>query len=44
MYRQGIHPESKTVFVSEPTRGIDVGAKAGVLELIVELNRMGVTV
>ncbi|HHT90367.1 MAG: sugar ABC transporter ATP-binding protein [Bacillota bacterium] len=31
-------------FVSEPTRGIDVGAKSRVLELIVELNRMGVTV
>jgi simple sugar transport system ATP-binding protein len=34
----------KLFFVSEPTRGIDVGAKARVLELIVELNRMGVTV
>ena len=31
-------------FVSEPTRGIDVGAKSRVLELIVELNRLGVTV
>ncbi|HBG00291.1 MAG TPA: sugar ABC transporter ATP-binding protein, partial [Firmicutes bacterium] len=29
-------------FVSEPTRGIDVGAKSRVLELIVELNRLGV--
>lgn len=36
--------EPKLLFVSEPTRGIDVGAKARVLELIVELNRMGVTV
>lgn len=27
------------LFVSEPTRGIDVGAKQRVLELIVELNR-----
>lgn len=34
----------KLLFVSEPTRGIDVGAKSRVLELIVELNRMGVTV
>lgn len=34
----------KLFFVSEPTRGIDVGAKARVLELIVELNRMGATV
>ncbi len=32
------------LFVSEPTRGIDVGAKSRVLELIVELNRLGVTV
>ncbi|NMB00829.1 MAG: sugar ABC transporter ATP-binding protein [Firmicutes bacterium] len=36
--------EPKLLFVSEPTRGIDVGAKARVLELIVELNKMGVTV
>lgn len=34
----------KLFFVSEPTRGIDVGAKSRVLELIVELNRLGVTV
>lgn len=35
----------KLLFVSEPTRGIDVGAKSRVLELIVELNRQhGVTV
>ena len=36
--------EPKVLFVSEPTRGIDVGAKSRVLELIVELNQMGVTV
>ena len=36
--------EPKLLFVSEPTRGIDVGAKSRVLELIVELNEMGVTV
>lgn len=36
--------EPKLLFVSEPTRGIDVGAKARVLELIAELNDMGVTV
>lgn len=37
------HP--KVLFVSEPTRGIDVGAKNRVLELIVELNqRLGVTI
>lgn len=34
----------KLLFVSEPTRGIDVGAKSRVLELIAELNSMGVTV
>ena len=33
------------LFVSEPTRGIDVGAKARVLEMILELNEtQGVTV
>ncbi|NLJ74212.1 MAG: sugar ABC transporter ATP-binding protein [Firmicutes bacterium] len=33
------------LFVSEPTRGIDVGAKARVLDMIVKLNQeMGVTV
>ena len=36
--------QPKLLFVSEPTRGIDVGAKSRVLELIVELNEMGVTV
>ena len=36
--------EPKLLFVSEPTRGIDVGAKSRVLELIVQLNEMGVTV
>ena len=33
------------LFVSEPTRGIDVGAKRLVLELLVKLNReQGMTV
>lgn len=37
--------EPKLLFVSEPTRGIDIGAKARVLELIMELNRrFGVTI
>lgn len=37
--------EPKLLFVSEPTRGIDIGAKTMVLELITELNRRyGVTV
>jgi simple sugar transport system ATP-binding protein len=29
----------KLMFVSEPTRGIDVGAKARVLEILTRLNR-----
>lgn len=37
--------EPKILFVSEPTRGIDVGAKKIVLDILVELNRNhGVTV
>jgi simple sugar transport system ATP-binding protein len=37
--------EPRLIFVSEPTRGIDVGAKKIVLDLLVRLNReMGVTV
>ncbi len=37
--------EPKVLFVSEPTRGIDVGAKRLVLNLLVELNRKaGVTI
>lgn len=37
--------EPKLLFVSEPTRGIDIGAKTRVLELISELNRrFGVTI
>lgn len=37
--------EPKLLFVSEPTRGIDIGAKTRVLELITELNRrFGVTI
>ena len=37
--------EPDLLFVSEPTRGIDVGAKKIVLDLLVRLNReMGVTV
>jgi simple sugar transport system ATP-binding protein len=36
--------EPKVLFVSEPTRGIDVGAKARVLEILAALNReQGVT-
>lgn len=35
----------KLIFVSEPTRGIDIGAKKLVLETLVRLNReMGMTV
>ena len=35
----------KFLFVSEPTRGIDIGAKKLVLETLVELNRkQGMTV
>ena len=37
--------DPKFLFVSEPTRGIDIGAKALVLQTIVELNRKkGITV
>lgn len=37
--------EPDLLFVSEPTRGIDVGAKQKILELIVKMNReMGMTV
>ncbi len=37
--------EPELLFVSEPTRGIDVGAKQKILELIVKLNKdMGMTV
>jgi len=35
--------EPRLLFVSEPTRGIDVGAKARVLEILAALNRQGVT-
>ena len=37
--------EPEVLFVSEPTRGIDIGAKKLVLDLLVQLNReMGMTV
>ena len=37
--------EPKLMFVSEPTRGIDIGAKALVLEALREYNRkMGTTI
>ncbi|NNF07212.1 MAG: sugar ABC transporter ATP-binding protein, partial [Candidatus Eisenbacteria bacterium] len=37
--------EPKMLFVSEPTRGVDVGAKDRVLKLLVELNRdKGITI
>ena len=41
---QGFHSGAQAALCFEPTRGIDVGAKSRVLELIVELNEMGVTV
>lgn len=34
----------KLLFVSEPTRGIDIGAKKLVLDLLVELKKQGMTV
>lgn len=34
----------KVLFVSEPTRGIDIGAKKLVLDLLVELKKQGMTV
>lgn len=34
----------KLLFVSEPTRGIDIGAKKLVLDLLVELRKQGMTV
>ncbi|MFZ5967974.1 MAG: sugar ABC transporter ATP-binding protein [Bacillota bacterium] len=37
--------EPKVLFVSEPTRGIDIGAKKLVLDLLVKLNReLGMTI
>ena len=37
--------EPKILFVSEPTRGIDIGAKKIVLDLLLTLNReMGMTI
>lgn len=36
--------EPRLLFISEPTRGIDVGAKALVLDMIKELNKLGVTI
>ena len=46
MYCQGAVHVSKFLFVSEPTRGIDIGAKKLVLETpLVRLNReLGMTV
>lgn len=36
--------DPKVVVLDEPTRGIDVGARAGIYEIIVELARQGVAV
>jgi simple sugar transport system ATP-binding protein len=36
--------EPKILFVSEPTRGIDIGAKKLVLDLLLELKKQGMTV
>lgn len=37
-----MHP--KLLFVSEPTRGIDIGAKKLVLDLLLELKKQGMTI
>ena len=36
--------QPELLFVSEPTRGIDIGAKKLVLDTLVELSRQGMTI
>jgi ABC-type sugar transport system ATPase subunit len=44
IFAKWLHSDTKVLFLDEPTKGVDVGAKTEILKMILELAKKGIAV